>query len=171
MIKSTLQSKSLLSWCLVPMTRNSVLSSFSSNLPSISHFFKSCMHPSIACSSSSCALWSSALKLRYSCVSSAKQWACGRWCSITLRSVEMQMTNSKGPRQEPWGMPQSSENCQESDPLMDTWWLRFDRYELNQSSTFPCMLTSLHSRSNKILRSTVSNAAFRSNRTIRVTCC
>ena len=169
MIKSTLQPKSLLSRCLVPMTRNSVLSSFSSNLPSISHFLKSCMHPSIAHSSSSCALWSSALKLRYSCVSSAEQWACGRWCSITL-SLRL-MVNSKGPRQEPWGMPQSSENCQESDPLMDTWWLRFDRYELNQSSTFPCMLTSLHSRSNKILRSTVSNAAFRSNRTIRVTCC
>ena len=28
------------------------------------------------------------------------------------------MTNSKGPRQEPWGTPQSGENCLESDPSM-----------------------------------------------------
>ena len=81
------------------------------------------------------------------------------------------MTNSKGPRQEPWGTPQASKNCLESDPSMDTCWLRFDRYELKESSTFPRIPISLSSRSNEILWSTVSNAALRSNRTIRVTCC
>ena len=92
---------------LLSMTRTSVLSSFSSNLPSISYFRKSRMHSSIARSATSCALSSSTLKLRYSCVLSAKQWTCGRWRSITLNSEEVSMTNSKGPRQEPWGTPQS----------------------------------------------------------------
>ena len=116
------------------MMRTSVLSSFRSNLPSISHFRESRMHSSIARSAASCALSTPALKLRYSCVSSAKQWTCGRWRSITLNSKEVSMTNSKGPRQEPWDTPQSSENCLESDPSMETCWLRFDRYELNQST-------------------------------------
>ena len=164
MIKSTLQSKSLLSWCLVPMTRNSVLSSFSSNLPSISHFFKSCMHPSIACSSSSCALWSPALKVQL------------RIFCETVSLGEVMLDNLK----ERWNVNDEKQECQKRtlryatvkwELLMDTWWLRFDRYELNQSSTFPSMPTSLRSHSNKILRSTVSNAALRSNRTIRVTCC
>ena len=118
----------------VSMTRTSVLSSFSSNLPSISHFRESRMHSSIARSAASCALSSPALKLRYSCVSSAKQWTCGRWRSITWNSEEVSMTNSKGPRQEPWGTPQSSDNCLESNPSMETCWLRFKRYELNQST-------------------------------------
>ena len=56
------------------------------------------------------------------------------------------MTNSKGPRQEPQGTPQSSGNCLEGDPSMETCWLQFDRYELHQSSTFPLMPTSLRSR-------------------------
>ena len=103
----------------VSMTRTSVLSSFSSNLPSISHFRESRMHSSIARSAASCALSSPALKLRYSCVSSAKQWTCGRWRSITWNSEEVSMTNSKGRRQEPWGTPQSSDNCLESNPSMD----------------------------------------------------
>ena len=119
--------------CKVLMTRTSVLSSFSSNLPSTGHFRTSRMHSSITRSATSCGLSSSALKLRYSCVSSAKQWTCGRWRSITLNSEEVLMTNSKGPKQEPWGTPQSSENCLESDPSMETCWLRFHRYELNQS--------------------------------------
>ena len=81
---------------------------------------------------------------------------------------------------ERWNVNDEQQGCQKRtlryatvkwELLMDTWWLRFDRYELNQSSTFPCMPTSLRSHSNKILRSTVSNAALRSNRTIRVTCC
>ena len=118
----------------VSMTRTSVLSSFSSNLPSISHFRESRMHSSIARSATSCALSSPALKLRYSCASTAKQWTCGRWRSITLNSEEVLMTNSKGPRQEPWGTPQSSDNCLESNPSMETCWLRFKRYELNQST-------------------------------------
>ena len=128
-----LKGSSLLNCCLVSMTRTSVLSSFSSNLPSISHFRESRIH-SIARSTTYCVLSSSALKLRYSCVSSAKQWTCGRLRSITLNSEEVLMTNSKSPRQEPWGTPQSSENCLESDPSMETCWLRFHRYELNQST-------------------------------------
>ena len=136
------------------------------NLPPISHFRQSRMHSSIARNATSFALSSSALKLGYSCVSSTKQRTCGRWRSITLKNDEQQ-----GSQQEPWGTPQLSKNCLESDPSMDTCWLRFDRYELKESSTFPRIPTSLCSRSNKISWSTVPNAALRSNRTIRVTCC
>ena len=134
-----LKGPSLLNCCLVPMT-----------MTPWPHVRKSRMHSSIARSTSFYSLLSSALKLRYSCVSSAKQGTCGRWHSITLNSEEVQMTNSKGPGQEPWGTPHSSENCLESDPSMETHWLRFNRYELNQSSTFTRMPTSLRCRSNKI---------------------
>ena len=47
---------------------------------------------------------------------------------------------------------------------METCWLRLDRYELHRSSTFPLMPTSLRSRSNRVLRSTTSNAALQSNK-------
>ena len=136
------------SCCLVSMTRNSVSSLFRGNLPSVSDFRKTRMHSSIARSASSCALSSSSLKLSYSCVSSGKQWTCGRWRSIALNSEDVSITNSKGPRHEPWDTPQSGENCLESDPSMAD----SDSSDISWTSTGSPSSKYEHRRASALLR-------------------
>ena len=41
--------------------------------------------------------------------------------------------NRRGPRTDPWGIPQFVVARPESKPFMDTQWLRLDRQDLNQS--------------------------------------
>jgi len=81
------------------------------------------------------------------------------------------MTNSSGPRTEPWGTPQE-DVCQEDRSVIHlTRKGRDDRYDLNQLRTEPWMPNQDERRVIKMSWSIVSTAAERSSRQRRDTFC
>ena len=72
---------------LVPITRNSVLSSFNINLSLVIHERTSAMHFSIASSASASHVLSNGRNDKYNWVSSAYECADGRWDLIILKSL------------------------------------------------------------------------------------
>ena len=82
-----LLTETLDSCSLVPITRNSVLSSFNINLSLIIHERTSAMHFSIASSASASHVLSNGRNDKYNWVSSVYECAGGRWDLIILKSL------------------------------------------------------------------------------------
>ena len=82
-----LLTDTLESCLLVPITRNSVLSSFNINLSLIIHERTSAMHFSIASSASASHVLSNGRNDKYNWVSSVYECAGGRWDLIILKSL------------------------------------------------------------------------------------
>ena len=161
----------LASCCLVPRSKNSVLSSFNISRSLIIHFLKSMMQSHIAfiaLASSPCTF---GLNAKYNCLSSAEECTLGKCRPTVSNSLLVYTVNRSGPRHDPCGTPCASQKVSDSPPLTTKRCVRSERYDVNQLSAWLVTPSLGLNRSSKMSWRTVSKAALRSKRTSKVTFC